>query len=157
MNEDGGGLKKIYLDVCSLCRPYDDQTYSRIHLETTAVRLILSAAENGRYQLIWSPVHIKEIEATTDEIERAELLYLIERTLGKAAAIIIDKKTTRTRAEYLTTLGFGIADAAHFAYSEAFGAELITCDDKFAKKSKLVKPAHWVGNPVAFCEKEELL
>ena len=42
------------------------------------------------------------------------------------------KKRTRTRAEYLTTLGFGIADAAHFAYSEAFHAELITCDDKFA-------------------------
>ena len=28
----------------------------------------ISAAENGRYQLIWSPVHVKEIEATTDEM-----------------------------------------------------------------------------------------
>lgn len=70
-------MKKIYLDVCTLCRPYDDQTYSRIHLETTAVQLILSAVENNRYQLVWSPVHINEIEATTDEIERVELLYLI--------------------------------------------------------------------------------
>lgn len=150
-------MKKIYLDVCTLCRPYDDQTYSRIHLETTAVQLILSAVENNRYQLVWSPVHVNEIEATTDEIERVELLYLIERTFNSTDVVNVDKITTRTRAEYLTTLGFGIADAAHFAYSEAYQAELITCDDKFAKKSKLIKPAIWVGNPVTFCEKEELL
>ncbi len=150
-------MKDIYLDVCTLCRPYDDQTYSRIHLKTAAVQLILSEAENKRYQLICSPVHIKEIGATTVEIERVELLYLIEKTYNSINSVKIDKNTTRKQAEYLTTLGFGIADAAHFAYAEAFQAELITCDDKFAKKSKLIKTANWVGNPVAFCEKEELL
>jgi hypothetical protein len=32
---------KIYLDVCCLNRPFDDQTQDRIRLETEAVMLIL--------------------------------------------------------------------------------------------------------------------
>ena len=29
--------RKIYLDVCCLCRPFDDQTVHRIRMETEAV------------------------------------------------------------------------------------------------------------------------
>ncbi len=104
--------------------------------------------------MVWPPVHIKEIEATTDEIERAELIYLIGKNRNSP---MINKQATRNRAEYFMTLGLGVADAAHLAYSESFQAELITCDDKFAKKSKTINTAIWVGNPAAFCEKEELL
>jgi len=32
----------IYLDVCTLCRPFDDQSFLRIRLETDAVNLIMS-------------------------------------------------------------------------------------------------------------------
>jgi hypothetical protein len=28
----------VYLDVCALCRPYDDQRYMRIAIETTAMK-----------------------------------------------------------------------------------------------------------------------
>jgi hypothetical protein len=41
--------QKIYLDVCALCRPYDDQSYMRINLETIAVQLIFSAIEQNIY------------------------------------------------------------------------------------------------------------
>ena len=35
MNPDAPfGLKRIYLDVCALCRPFDDQHQVRIRLET---------------------------------------------------------------------------------------------------------------------------
>ena len=147
-------MKKIYLDVCTLCRPYDDQSYPRIRMETSAVQLILSAVERKMFQLVWSPVHIKEIEATTDQIERIELLYLIEMT---QISQNIDVQATRCRAEHLLTLGLGVADAAHLAYSESLQADLISTDDKFVKRSNVIKPAVWIGNPVAFCEKEELL
>lgn len=53
-------LKSIYLDVCALCRPYDDQTYMRIHLETTAVNMILTAVHHEKYLLVCSPAHFKE-------------------------------------------------------------------------------------------------
>lgn len=135
-------------------RPYDYQTFTRIRMETSAVHLILSAVEKKKFQMVWSPVHIKEIEATTNEIERAELLYLIGKTQSSSEA---NNLLTRNRAEFFVTQGLGVADAAHLAYSESFKAELITCDDKFAKKSKTINPAIRVGNPVMFCEKEELL
>jgi len=36
---------KIYLDVCCLNRPFDDQTQDRIHLEAESVMTILRHAE----------------------------------------------------------------------------------------------------------------
>ena len=65
--------KSIYLDVCALCRPYDDQSYLRIRLETEAVNLILSNVEKRKYSLIFSPVHWEEIAAIPDVSERIEI------------------------------------------------------------------------------------
>jgi len=39
--------KKVYLGACALCRPFDDQRYLRIRLETEAVNLILSKIREG--------------------------------------------------------------------------------------------------------------
>ena len=43
--------KTIYIDVCALCRPFDEQEYMRIRLETEAVNLILSKVRDGNYML----------------------------------------------------------------------------------------------------------
>lgn len=40
-------MTKIYLDVCRLNRPFDDQTQERIHLEAEAILVILSRIEKG--------------------------------------------------------------------------------------------------------------
>ena len=70
-------MKEIYLDVCSLCRPFDDQSYARIRIETDAVNLILSKVRIKKYVMLKSPVHIKEIEAIDNDFERLELFNLI--------------------------------------------------------------------------------
>jgi predicted nucleic acid-binding protein len=145
--------QKIYLDVCALCRPYDDQSYMRINLETIAVQLIFSAIEQNIYDLVYSPVHLKEISAISDQVERFELYHLLQET-GKF--IKIDKMQARKRAEKLVSLGLGIADAAHLVFSEAVDAAFITCDDKLCKKCSTLDLAIWAGNPVAFCDKEGL-
>ena len=56
-------MKSIYLDVCSLCRPFDDQAYLRIRMETGAVSLILIEVREGHCKMYVSPVHFKEIDA----------------------------------------------------------------------------------------------
>ena len=43
--------KRIYLDVCALSRPFDDQAFLRIRLETEAVNLILSKTKAGQVQV----------------------------------------------------------------------------------------------------------
>jgi len=69
----------LSLDVCALCRPYDDQSYARINLETIAVHLILKTLEAGRYTMISSPAHKIEISAISDDLERIDLLLLLEK------------------------------------------------------------------------------
>ncbi|MBW1745723.1 MAG: PIN domain-containing protein [Deltaproteobacteria bacterium] len=144
---------KIYLDVCALCRPYDDQSYMRINLETIAVQLIFAAIDQNMYDLVYSPVHVKEISAISDQIERFELYHLLQET-GKF--INLDKVQARKRAEKLVSAGLGPADAAHLVFAETVGSDFITCDDKLCKKCRALDLAIWTGNPVVFCDKEGL-
>lgn len=143
----------IYLDVCVLSRPFDDQHYLRIRLETEAVNLILSKVKKGQYKLLVSPVHIKEIDAISDVYERIELQTILD-TFGER--IVVDAGKTRKRAEELIDSGFGVADAAHAAFAEMVGSPFISCDDRLVKKCLKHKVEVWCGNPVAFCEKEKL-
>lgn len=48
---------RVYLDICSIKRPYDDQAQTRIMLETAAVLVVLQAAEEGRVTLLRSIAH----------------------------------------------------------------------------------------------------
>lgn len=144
-------MQLIYLDVCTISRPFDEQHYLRIRLETEAFNLILSRVKGGDYKLLVSPVHIKEIEAIPDIFERIELQTVLEE-LGEPIRVNISK--TRERAEELVKLGFGVADAAHVAFAEEAKAQFISCDDSLIKKCLNNKINVWCGNPVAFCEKE---
>ena len=145
--------KNIYIDVCALCRPFDEQEYMRIRLETEAVNLILSKVRDGNYKLIVSPVHIKEIEAISDTIERVELQMVLNEW---GEQIHVNMAETRSRAEDLVNSGFGIADAAHVAFAEQAEVPFISCDDRLIRKCMNHKINVWCGNPVAFCEKENL-
>ena len=146
-------INKIYLDVCALCRPYDDQSYLRINMETIAVELIYSAIDQNMYRLMYSPVHVKEISAISNKFERFELYRLLH---GTGKFISADNTEVKNRAEEFVSAGVGPADAAHLAFAEAVKADFITCDDKLSKKSNMLNPAIWIGNPIAFCDKEGL-
>lgn len=143
----------IYLDVCALSRPFDDQRYLRIRLETEAFNLVLSEVKQGKYRLLVSPVHVKEIDAIHDVYERAELQTLLYRF---SVRVDVNVGEARERAEELVDLGFGVADAAHIAFAEKAGASFISCDDRLIRKCLNHKIKVWCGNLVAFCEKEEL-
>ncbi len=146
-------IRLVYLDVCALCRPFDDQSFIRIRLESESVKLILQRVRDKRLRLLLSPVHYHEIGAFPDVIERTELLGIVTH-LGDQ--IKTDPHATRIRAEGLVRSGFGIADAAHVAYAEAGGADFITCDDKLLKKSIKSDISIWSGDPLQFCSKENL-
>ena len=67
--------KKLYIDVCTLCRPFDDQNIMRIRLETDAFYMILQSIREGNYNMVVSPVHLKEIGGIEDIRERLELNF----------------------------------------------------------------------------------
>lgn len=143
----------IYLDVCALSRPFDDQTFLRIRLETEAVNLIMSKIQDGHLTMAVSPVHFAEIRAIPDTLERLELLSIVERY---GVLLDIDKANTRKRAEELVGWGFGPADAAHVAFAEVGNAIFITCDDKLLKKCAKYGIRVRFGSSVLFCTEEDL-
>lgn len=146
-------MKKIYLDVCSLCRPFDNQDYARISLETDAVNLILSGVKEGKYMLMKSPVHIREIEVIADDFERTELLKLLE---AYGRSVKMKPEIVRERTEFLISKMFGFADAAHVAFSEYFDSIFITCDDKLLSRCIRVPVKIKCMYPVTFCDMENL-
>jgi predicted nucleic acid-binding protein len=145
--------RHIYLDVCALCRPFDDQNQIRIRLETEAVQLILSHVRSGNFVLILSPAHQVEIGAIEDRIEREHLASTL-RKIGRRVEVNLDR--IRERAERLADEGLGPADAAHLAFAEATGADFVSCDDRLLHQCRRVQSSTWSGTPVAFCEKENL-
>lgn len=65
---------KIYLDVCCLCRPFDDQGMGRIRLEVTAVLEFICRCAAQEFTLVTS-------EAITEELSR--IPDIKKRLLGK--------------------------------------------------------------------------
>ena len=47
---------KLYLDVCCLNRPFDDQSQNRVRLEAEAVLSILELAGSGALEIIGSDI-----------------------------------------------------------------------------------------------------
>ena len=146
-------MKCIYLDVCAMCRPFDDQSFMRIRFETDAVIMIEESVRKGRYSLIVSPAHFLEIGAVAQQDEGAQLVAFL-KTFGKHGSWDFNK--ARKRAEELYYLNFGLADAAHVAFAEQSAQIFITCDDlllKRCRKAKIFLPAMC---PVEFCISEGL-
>lgn len=141
----------IYLDVCCLNRPFDDQTQDKIHLESEAVRVILNRCQNGEWQLIGSEVVDFEISQIPDNDRRQKVSILS----GVAEFKVIVEAAIKDRAVELHKLGFKPFDALHIACAERGNADvLLTTDDKILQKAlqlqkniikvRIVNPLKWL-------------
>ncbi len=81
---------KVYLDNCSLQRPLDSKTQTRIRLEAEAVLVIIALCDEGRIELISSDALVFE---SFQNSESARQDYALE-TLKKAATFIEDGRTS---------------------------------------------------------------
>jgi hypothetical protein len=64
-------IPRIYLDVCCLNRPFDDQRQDRIRLEAEAVLLIMGRCEAGAWQWLSSAVVEEEVNHTPSSERRS--------------------------------------------------------------------------------------
>ncbi|HZH89812.1 MAG TPA: hypothetical protein VEX70_04240 [Pyrinomonadaceae bacterium] len=123
-------MVQIYLDVCCLNRPFDDQTQDRIHLEAEAVLLILTHAESGRWQWIGSEVLDYEIEQTPDPERRMRVELLTTPVAHK----VLVESAEETRAWELEGLGFHALDALHLSCAESGRADVfLTTGDRLLR------------------------
>ena len=145
--------KRVYLDVCALNRPLDDQNQMRIRLEADAVQLILSYVRSRELVLVISPAHRAETAANTDPARRQHVQSLIAE-IGTDADL--DLGPAQRRAVSLLDQGMKPADAAHAALAEEAGCDFVTVDDRLLRQLQRAALKVWFGNPVAYCEKEGL-
>jgi len=124
---------RVYLDTCSLQRPLDSKTHSRIHLEAEAVLDVLSLCESGQIELVASEVLQFEIERIQDPLRRAHAY----EALSKAGTYVDMTEATVVRARELNESGIRPLDALHLAAAvEARADYFCTCDDKFLRRAK---------------------
>lgn len=139
---------KIYLDVCCLCRPFDNHSDTRVRLETEAVLTILKRCSLD-WDLVTSTAVLYEIGLISDPTRRSHALRLIQRA---RETVRVDDRLL-ARAEEFENLGVMGMDAVHIACSEKISAVLLTTDDdlvKIMKKNALRtsvhadNPLHWL-------------
>ncbi|MBK1707036.1 PIN domain-containing protein [Halochromatium glycolicum] len=125
---------KVYLDNCCFNRPFDDQSNHRIHLESEAVKAILSQCDCGDWDLVVSDISLYEI-ANTPEPERRQKLQSFIKLAVKKAALTQD---IRQRARMFEMAGIKAFDALHLASAEDYADIFLTVDNKLYKKARIL-------------------
>ena len=144
-------MRKVYLDVCCLNHPFDDQQQDRVHLEAEAVLLILKRCETGEWQWISSAVVSYEV----DNIPNQERRNRIKEILRGAREVQPLSDTAVERGEELKGLGLKTYDALHVACAEQAAVEvLLTTDERLVRAAarnagKLKVP---VKNPLTWLQ-----
>ena len=141
---------RIYLDVCSLNRPFDDQMQDRIHLESEAVLTILKYIEKKQWSMINSDAILYEVNKIPDPERRIK----VQLTLSNADDYVPINEPILERAKQIQQLGVQSYDALHIACAEATPADIfLTTDDKLLKrirrfkgkvKVKVDNPLNWI-------------
>jgi predicted nucleic acid-binding protein len=124
---------KIYLDCCSLQRPFDDRSQLRIRVEAEAILSVLSLFESGELELINSDA----IELEVGNISDWERRFFCQQFLLKIKdKIKVNEEVEKLARKYVSN-GIKPLDALHLALASVSGADFFcTCDDTFYKKAK---------------------
>lgn len=126
------GAFLIYLDVCCLNRPFDNQAQERVHLESEAVIMILARCQSREWLLLGSEAIDAEIAQTPNPDRQQRLRILASLAMTK----VIVNEQVKERARKLVQMEFKPYDALHIACAEVGNANiLLTTDDRLLRKA----------------------
>ena len=143
-------ISRIYLDVCCLNRPFDDQRQNRIRLEAEAVLLILGRCEAGAWQWLSSAVVEEEVNNTPSSERRSRVRNMLSGVQSTVALTDV----AIARAQELKAMGFRTYDALHLACAEQATVDIfLTTDDRVLRiatrhtaqlKVRVANPLNWL-------------
>src|SRR5688572_2782671 len=102
---------RIYLDVCAIQRPFDDDSQQQIRDETEALLRVIALVEKGAVDLVGSFALEFESDANPDPTKRD----YTEMVLSLAAERVKPSATVQGRTGIYKAMGLGTWDAAHLA------------------------------------------
>lgn len=141
---------KIYLDSCSLNRPFDDRSQIRVAIKAEALLSIISLCETGKIELISSEVLLFELNRITDIIRR----QYVSEILDLARSMVYIDKNIITTANQFLQLSVKPLDSLHLACAFHGNADYYcTCDDKLYKKARGIETMNVkIVTPLSFIE-----
>ena len=116
---------KLYLDMCCLKRPFDDQTDARVQMETLAVEAILQMCRQGDHQLISSDALRFENTRNPNQ-ERKEFA---QKLLASAVLDLPHSAQVEKMADKWQNVGVALLDSLHLASAEQAGADAFASTD----------------------------
>jgi len=139
---------RIYMDVCCLCRPLDNQLIPRIRIESEAIIAILNRCSLD-WELIWSSAITYEVAKIVDHDKK----HYVSTFAAKTTTNIVVDLAIKERATVFMDWGVKALDALHIACAERAGATvLVTTDDTLKNimsyhsdtiSIRIVNPAVW--------------
>lgn len=124
---------RIYLDMCCFNRPYDDQSQTRIRLETEAKLLIQQKVKQGECAMLWSTT--LDVECAKNPFEEHRMAIARWRSL--AVELVYATYVVVAKAHEFALFGVSNYDALHIASAISGKADyFITTDDRLLKKMR---------------------
>jgi len=122
---------RIYLDNCTFNRPFDDQSYIRIRIESEAKLYVQEQIQDGQLELIWSYI----LDFENEQNPYSDRKNAIKKWKAFACLDIEETSTLLAWANKLTKMGLKAKDALHVASAiEGKAQYFLTTDDKILKK-----------------------
>lgn len=127
---------KVYLDSCSLQRPLDTWSQTRIRLEAEAILGVIAECEARRVELVSSDALVLEAAQNPIALRRQHAHAILE----KATVSVTLDEIGKQRARAFVAVGIQPIDALHLASAEVAGCDYFcTCDDRFLRKAKRIR------------------
>jgi len=140
----------IYLDNCCFNRPYDDQTYEKIFLETQAKLYIQENILTGKYKLVWSYI----LQFENDENPYITHKHEIRKWKNQASQLVSASEAIIVKAKEYQAAGLRVKDALHCACAFSVKADyFITTDNQLIKIARKIAELN-VVNPLTFIQEE---
>ena len=141
---------RIYLDVCCLNRPFDDQSQHKILLEAEAVKIIFDKIESQDWKIISSEVVDLEISKIPDHVRKQQVELLASVYHKK---IMINNEVVKI-SKTIQLLGIKAFDALHIGCAIYAKVDVfLTTDDELIQKYeankdcfniRIANPLEWV-------------
>ena len=145
-------MKRIYLDTCVWCRPFDEPSH-RVTEEAEAFLRILRMVNEEEVVITSSVVLDDEIDMIRGDEKREAVNGIVSRAVSGRIGYI-----PKRYREIMNILKLKVRDAAHLACALESNAEyFITADDNILRKSKDIMRRYniKVCAPTEFEESEE--
>ncbi|MGL6194813.1 MAG: hypothetical protein ACRC2T_08330 [Thermoguttaceae bacterium] len=142
---------RVYLDNCAFNRPFDDQTFVRVYLETTAKLSVQSLIKSGILELVWSDILDYE-NGMSPHIEARNAIYSWRKI---AKNIARQNRSIRQRAELLQQQGLKAMDALHVSCAVESKCEYFITVDKGILKNRHKIENILIIDPIQFISEWE--